>query len=115
MKQPFGYIYITINKITGNKYIGQHKINYKCKKDTYIGSGTRLWNAIRKYGIENFEKIIIENCPSREQLNEREKYWISFYNAQSDPTFYNITAGGDFGNSWDGLSTEEKDVIREKI
>ena len=114
MKKPFGYIYITTNKLNGNRYIGQHKINYHYKNDNYIGSGTRLWRAIRKYGIENFEKTILEECYTQKQLNTRERYWIKFYNAQKDPTFYNIAEGGQFGDVWQGLSEQKKKEISKK-
>ena len=48
--------------------------------------------AIRKYGVDAFIYEVIEECPL-EKLDEREKYWITFYN-----TFkgfgYNCNAGG---------------------
>lgn len=88
----YGYIYETTNLINGKKYIGQHK----CKNfdEKYIGSGTYLHHAINKYGRENFECKMIEECDSREQLNEREIYWINFYNAVNSDCFYNIVDGG---------------------
>lgn len=52
-----------------------------------------LYKAIRKYGIENFNFDIIEEC-SADELNEREKYWISYYNSYGE-NGYNLTPGGD--------------------
>ena len=80
----------TVYKIT-------NKINQKC----YIGSSIRvnkrwqqhindannpnnekynypLYQAFRKYGIENFTFEIVEQC-GIEQLDERERYWINYY------------------------------------
>jgi hypothetical protein len=43
-----------------------------------------------KDGVENFSFEIIEKC-NRENLNEKEKYWISFYKSQEHG--YNMTKG----------------------
>ena len=40
----------------------------------------KLFNSILKYGIENHNIEIIEECDV-EQLNCRERYWQEFYNA----------------------------------
>ena len=47
---------------------------------------------MRKYGIENFKIEEIEKCKD-EDLNSREKYWISYYNSYHNG--YNSTEGGD--------------------
>lgn len=76
----YGYIYETTNLINGKKYIGQHKSN---KFDTwYLGSGIVLKKAIKKYGKENFQTIIIEKIyTNKDDLNKREVYWIEYFNA----------------------------------
>ena len=43
---------------------------------------------MRKYGLENFEFSIIEYT-SMEQLDEKERYWIEYYDSG-----YNATTGG---------------------
>lgn len=87
-------IYKITNQINGKSYIGQsidiigrwnrHR-SYAQKEDS------PLYYAIRKYGIENFIFEVIEEC-SLEALNEREIYWISYYNTYYDG--YNQTTGG---------------------
>lgn len=85
-------IYKTTNIINGKFYIGQDYHN----NPKYLGSGNLLKAAIKKYGKENFVKEIIEVCSSKEELNEREIYWIKETKAQEYG--YNIADGG-FGAS----------------
>lgn len=90
-------IYKITNNINGHSYIGQSRdINrrWRSHKASAFNSNNSgydypLYCAIRKYGIQQFTFEILEEC-SIEQLNEREKYWISFYLPE-----YNQTAGGD--------------------
>lgn len=85
------FIYMTTNKINGKKYIGQHR-GYT--NDTYLGSGLGILRAVKAYGKENFERQILEICSTEEELDERERYWIQYYNAYEDDNFYNMTKGG---------------------
>jgi group I intron endonuclease len=108
------FIYITTNKINGKKYIGMCTRN-----DTnYIGSGSLLKDAIKKYGRHNFERTIIEHCNDFAELCEREKYWIDYYDAVNSKDFYNLIDGGIGGNSkvlteyWESLSEDERKKVR---
>ena len=87
---------MTTNLINGKIYIG------KCSKKTknkYLGSGKLINRAIKKYGRENFSrKILDDDIENKNLLNEREKYWIKFYDATNLNIGYNISKGGD-GNS----------------
>lgn len=87
-----GYVYLTENLKNSKKYIGSH---HATALDTsYIGSGTLLLKAIEKYGKENFQVSIIEECETEEQLVEREEFWIRYYNAVEDDEYYNLTYSG---------------------
>lgn len=88
----YGYIYITTNLVNNKKYIGKHRSSYF--NENYLGSGKIIRRAINKYGYINFKVEIIEECESLESLNEREEYWINFYDAVNDPMFYNLVKGG---------------------
>ena len=49
-----------------------------------------LHAAIRKYGLENFEFIILEdNISDFNTLKEREIYWIKYYNTYEKREHYN--------------------------
>ena len=89
-------IYSITNIINNKKYIGQH---YGFIDDNYLGSGTLIKKAITKYGKENFIKEILEITSNYEEMNNREKYWIEYYNAVESEEFYNIATGG-FNSSW---------------
>lgn len=93
-------IYKITNLINGKSYIGQSVDIYrrwKQEKDeskniNSHGYDYPLMRAFRKYGIDNFEFEILEEC-NIESLNEKEIYWINFYNTFFDG--YNQTLGGD--------------------
>ena len=79
-------IYLTTNKVNNKKYIGMDSNN----NPKYLGSGSLILKSIKKYGKENFTKEILEYCDSREEMEERETYWINKYNSLKDPNFYNL-------------------------
>lgn len=107
------FIYKTTNLINNKFYIGQHCTNNI--DDGYIGSGNILKKAISKYGKDNFEREIIEYCNSYDELNEREKYWISFYNGVELDECYNILEGGNGGSVANCQKTKDKiaNTLRE--
>jgi group I intron endonuclease len=86
-------IYKTTNLINGKFYIGKDKHN----DPKYFGSGKILKQSIKKYGIDNFIKEIIEECYDEQHWLEREIYWISYYNSKNDG--YNIALGGNGGDT----------------
>ena len=93
-----GYIYKITNKVNGKIYIGKtiKTIEERFKRHIYDSrrNNSYFYNAIKKYGIENFIIEEIENVDNS-KLNEREKYWISFYNSNFSKIGYNGTIGGD--------------------
>lgn len=93
----YGYIYMTENLVNGKKYIGQHKSGTFDK--SYFGSGKMICQALKKYGSSNFSVKILETCNSFKELNEREFYWIRYYNAVNSEKFYNLVDGGNQNNA----------------
>ena len=105
-----GIIYCIERIKTGKKYIGQHLGTID---DGYWGSGSAISKAIKKYGKESFKKYVLEEC-DLENLNEREQYWIKYYN-----TFlgegYNMDDGGKSNSGyWATRTDEEKAEIHKK-
>lgn len=68
-----------------------------------------FWNAIHKYGWEDFDHEILEqNISSQKEANDRECYWVSFYD-----TFYsgyNLTLGGDAKEQARLMSKDEQTI-----
>ena len=83
-------IYKITNTINGKFYIGQDFYD----NPKYFGSGKLIIMAIKKYGIENFTKEILEYCVDEKHLDEREIFWIKELNATNRKIAYNICEGG---------------------
>jgi group I intron endonuclease len=89
-------IYEFVNNINQKVYVGQtidyshrirsHKFNLTQNKNT------PFYNALLKYGWENFSINIIEECEENE-LNNKEIYWIKKKNSLY-PNGYNLLEGG---------------------
>lgn len=90
-------IYKITNLKTQQCYIGQSvdiaqriKSHCKCGLGIEASATNKLYNAMQKDGIYSFSFELLEQCP-REQLNEKEKFWIQTY--QSNSFGYNLTKG----------------------
>ncbi len=96
------YVYLVTNKINGKRYIGQHSgddLNQywnhcvaaalRCKQDK-----PHLYNAVRKYGVINFEIVPLVIVKSKQEMD---KYEIGLIRALDTrrPNGYNLTDGGD--------------------
>ena len=86
-------IYLIENLLNHKKYVGQSNnpnrrfIEHKNHQNNYP-----IHNAIQKYGVNNFKLTILEK--NVENYNEREQYWIQYYNTLV-PNGYNLTIGGE--------------------
>lgn len=104
-------IYKITNLINGRIYVGKDKHN----NPKYLGSGIILHQAINKYGIENFKKEILEYCTTNEELCDREKYWINKLNSLYEFGGYNLTIGGEGGDTFTHKPKKLQKVTRNKI
>lgn len=103
------FIYKATSITTGKVYIGQscqtlekRMHQHLSRAMTNYDPNNHFHNAIRKYGFQDFVfQVIEDNIISDEVLNEREKYWIEYYNSYYDG--YNSTLGGDAGLRRDDL------------
>jgi hypothetical protein len=102
------YIYKTICNVTGKYYVGMHSTSNE--DDKYLGSGLRLRYSIRKYGVDNHSKEILEYCNSREELVLREKEIVNSDLIQ-DKMCMNLIEGGYCGNGRTFTDEERKKGI----
>lgn len=91
-------IYKITNKINGKVYIGQtiHSLSYRKSQHLRCannGVDRHLYNAMRKYGIENFEFEEIDRADNIDDLNYLETYYIIQYDSVRKG--YNMCYGGD--------------------
>ena len=113
-------IYKITNNINGKCYIGQsvniekrfnnHKI--ACNNPNDNGYKYPLYQAIRKYGIENFSFEILEECNIND-LDEREKFYIIKYNSYNNG--YNQTLGGKSNFVFSKLTKQQAEEIQNKL
>lgn len=108
-------IYKITKKENGKSYIGQSNDIERRFKEHQYKTDIPIELAIQKYGVDAFEYEIIEEC-SLDELDEKEKYWIAYYNTYKG-FGYNCNEGG--GNSRcennerTKLTNEEVSYIRE--
>lgn len=92
-----GIIYQTVNLVNNKKYIGKQ---WNTLNKKYLGSGKALKLAIKKYGIQNFRKDVLEDLiDDFTTLSEKEIYYINLYDAVHSKEFYNIASGGTGGKT----------------
>lgn len=91
-------IYKITNKINGKCYIGKSINIFRRWRDekNFRGINIYLKASFEKYGIENFTFEILEEC-IEEELNEKEKYYISLFDSTNKEKGYNMTFGGTGG------------------
>lgn len=100
------YIYKYTNKINNKSYVGQTN-NIQKRKNGHRSAAYNqqdhsytdaFHTALRKYGENNFDFEILEEIDEqfgREYLNEREQFFIEFFQTHVSQKGYNITWGGD--------------------
>ena len=113
------WIYKITNIVNNKCYIGQtvrpvEKRFQRHFKDAQI-LDTHFARAIRKYGKENFKLEIIDTATTQEELNNKEQYWIRFYNSVEEG--YNETDALNKcgGNTYQSKTPEEMEIIKDKI
>lgn len=100
---------------TGNWYIGQ-TVNPEERFKTHIRlainkkDNNRFHNALRKYGLENWVYCVLEENVLIDNLNQREIWWIEFYDSFYNG--YNMTVGG---QGCIKMSEESKKKISEAL
>ncbi len=104
-------IYLTTNMVNGKIYVGQKLIQHNNADNTYLGSGNLIIKAVKKYGKENFKRVILQNAFSREEANDIETHYIKQLDATNPAIGYNIHIGG----GWEGESNPSKQIRNKQV
>lgn len=99
-------IYRATNKSNGKCYIGQTRGSLEERMQAHLREASSFpkrgryfqW-ALREFGAESFEWEILCECRTQDELNEREKEFISCFNADDPDTGYNLVPGGSASSS----------------
>jgi group I intron endonuclease len=103
-------VYKATNKINGKCYIGQTRHSLESRKKRHLscarqGYSTHFYQAIRKYGENNFDWEVLGEASTKEDLNFLETYFIGFYDSIRHG--YTMVDGGD-NNVMDIVSVKNR-------
>jgi len=88
-----------LNTVNGKIYIGKSiNIERRWKEELNGQLNDHIKRSMDKYGITNFKFSVILECEA-EELDEKEKFYIDFYNSHHRDFGYNKTLGGE-GGQW---------------
>ena len=112
MEKTYNYIYRITNNINGKHYQGVHSTDDL--DDGYMGSGKAMKAAIKRYGVENFTKEILEFFATRKEALAREAELVTMEEV-NDPMCYNLKEGGEGGKVRIRTAEERKEIRKESI
>lgn len=99
------FVYKTVNKLTGEFYVGVH--GTKNLNDGYLGSGNRIRHQIKKYGRDIFEVESRIFCDSYQEAVDLERLIVDI-ELLSNPLCLNIIEGGKGGEHFNERKPRRK-------
>lgn len=110
------FVYKCTNLINGKIYIGKTN-NFEFRRKQHLRNikkyCTYFYNAINKYGKNNFYWDILNNVETDKEAFELEKFWIKYFKSNDSKFGYNMTNGGE-GISGFKHNSKTKNKIKEK-
>ena len=110
-------LYMHINRVNGKKYIGitSRPVKYRWGRGSYYAEHLPIGRAIRKYGWDNFEHIVILEGLAEEEAKQLEIELIKEWKTQDSRYGYNICAGGDGVTGWHPSEETKKKLSEAAI
>jgi len=101
-KENLMIIYKITNTVNKKVYIGKTEFTTAKRFEAHIKKAKKktnryLYDAMNHYGYDKFVIEKIDDCISNEDMNNKERYWISYYKSNNKEFGYNMTEGGDGG------------------
>ena len=130
-KSPYGIIYIATNSNNGKNYVGKTKKTPEERWQEHLDKaqmlentresnphikirGTHLNNAIIKYKNDAFTLKQIDVAYNRDELNEKERYYVKEYDSMNPDKGYNMTEGGEGGRPRAEVIERMTEIARER-
>ena len=106
-------VYIHTNKTNGKVYVGQtcQQPEQRWRKGWGYVNCSYFYNAIQKYGWDNFEHEVIASNLTSEEANNFEAILIKTFDAMNPKNGYNLRSGGENGL----LSEQTKNKIKAAV
>ena len=113
----YGIIYRDHNTESDKNYIGQTIKTLASRRQAHYSKYSNcpyFHAALEKYEKTSWDWTIIDEAATQEELDEKEKYWISFYESNQADKGYNLTEGGR-GSCGVVITEEHKRKTRESM
>lgn len=114
------YIYKITNSVNNKIYVGKstRPVNERFKRHirdalNHPNSRIHIQRAINKYGADKFQCQEIDTAKTLEELSLKEMYWIKTLDSYKNG--YNMTVGGEGGDTYSKLSENQLSDIKNKI
>lgn len=94
------FVYLIVNNFSNNVYVGITRVSLRRRFSSHKSAATRghrnskLYDAMRAYGVNNFSIHLLKVCASEEELLQAEKEYVARYRTLLGST-YNILDGGE--------------------
>ncbi len=98
--KKYYYVYQITNKINKMIYIGYHTTNRL--NDNYLGSGVEIKKAIKEFGKDNFERIILESFDNKDDMKDYEARIVNDEFRKRSDTYNKALGGGGLGSLHSG-------------
>lgn len=115
------WVYKIQNDINDKVYVGQTIRPVQQRFHRHVADAmsgrldTHFARAIRKYGPQHFTCSIIDVAVNQEQLNQKERYWIQYYDSVANGYNETDAISKCGGNTYKSKSSEEIALIADKI
>lgn len=112
-------VYKIINIVNLKTYIGITSKSLAHRWRTHLNSrnvksNRPLYNSMRKYGVNNFKIELICECSSKEEMFQKEMYYISLYKSNISQFGYNISSGGEFNIASEEARLKLSELSRQR-